>query len=102
MRILEARFHSRRGPEYAVVGYLRWRDHRDLEPPFIEVSASVGAVARAQLLSRLQYLVRLTSPGSYERLQDLHSEFWSFVDAWSVARGATMSEGRGPSVRHRR
>ena len=34
----------------------------------------------ATMLSKLQYLVELTSPDSFRRLQALQSGFWSFVE----------------------
>ena len=31
------------------------------------------------MLSKLRYLIALSQPDCYERLQSVHSEFWSFV-----------------------
>ena len=78
MRVLEARFHpSRRQPsDFIRLGYLVWRGPRRQELPIFEP-------ARASLpdpvLSKLRYLVGMTGPDSFERLQRLRSEHWSFV-----------------------
>lgn len=78
MRVLEARFHpQRRGQQdFLMVGYLVWRDQRGRERPVFE---SAGTAVPDPVLSKLRYLVDVTEPGSYERLQALRSEFWSFV-----------------------
>ena len=51
MRVLEARFHPQRRQQ----------------PDFV------------MLLSKLRYLVGVTGPDSFERLQRLRSDYWSFV-----------------------
>jgi hypothetical protein len=78
MRVLEARFHpQRRGqPDFVMVGYLIWKGARPRERPVFEPAR--GAVADP-ILRKLQYFLDMTEPGSFERLQALRSEFWSFV-----------------------
>lgn len=78
MRVLEARFHPRRRgqPDSVMVGYLIWRDQRRRERPVFEPAE---ATIPDPVLSKLRYLVDMTEPGSYERLQALQSDFWSFV-----------------------
>ena len=78
MRMLEARFHPRRRgqPDFIMVGYLVWRDERRRERPVFEPAR---AAVPDPVLSKLQYLIDMTEPGSFERLQALRSEFWSFV-----------------------
>jgi hypothetical protein len=76
MRVLEARFHPRRRgkPDVLMVGYLVWRSDRR-RPLFEPAQASIPDA----VLSKLDYLIDLTEPGSFERLQALRSDFWSFV-----------------------
>jgi hypothetical protein len=83
MRVLEARFHpgQRSGQGFVVVGRLVWRGERRSEPPIVEPAPSLDHLARpTTMLSKLHYLVSLTAPESFERLQALRSRFWSFVD----------------------
>ena len=78
MRVLEARFHPRRRgqSDFIMVGYLVWRAGRQRARPVFEPAR--GAVP-SPVVSKLQYLIDMTEPGSFERLQSLRSEFWSFV-----------------------
>ena len=43
-------------------------------------SALLSRAEPATLLSKLQYLVALNGAASFERLQVLRSQFWSFVE----------------------
>ena len=85
MRVLEARFYPRRRgqPDFVMVGYLVWRDERQRERPVFEPARETIAEA---VFSKLRYLVDMTEPGSFERLQSLRSEFWSFVPIRSDER----------------
>lgn len=85
MRVLEARFYPRRRgqPDFVMVGYLIWRDERQRERPVFEPARETVADA---VFSKLRYLVEVTEPGSFERLQSLRSEFWSFVPIRSDER----------------
>jgi hypothetical protein len=89
MRVLEARFHPRRRgqPDVVMVGYLIWRRGSRRAPPAFEPGASS---VPDPVLMKLRYLVVVTQPDSFERLQALRSQFWSFVpvqvDEWR-ARG---------------
>ena len=78
MRMLEARFHPRRRgqPDFIMVGYLIWRSAQQRERPVFEPAR---AAVPSPVVSKLQYLIDMTEPGSFERLQSLRSEFWSFV-----------------------
>jgi hypothetical protein len=77
MRVLEARFHPRRRTQADIVmlGYLVWRDRHDGRPVFEPARATVPG----PVLSKLQYLVGVSGPDSFERLQSLRSDYWSFV-----------------------
>jgi hypothetical protein len=77
MRVLEARFHPRRRAEadFVMLGYLVWRGRRDARPVFEPARAAVPD----PVLSKLRYLVGVTGPDSFERLQALRSDYWSFV-----------------------
>ena len=85
MRVLEARFYPRRRgqPDFVMVGYLIWRDEGQRERPVFEPARETIADA---VFSKLRYLVEVTEPGSFERLQSLRSEFWSFVPIRSDER----------------
>jgi hypothetical protein len=78
MHMLEARFHprTRAQSDFVSVGYLVWRDARREERPVFEPARA--AIPEAVRL-KLEYLVDMTEPGSFERLQALRSEFWSFA-----------------------
>ena len=57
-------------------GYLIWKGRGTRERPVFEPAR---AALSEPLLSKLRYLVVVTQPDSFERLQALRSEFWSFV-----------------------
>ena len=76
--MLEARFHPRRKgqSDSILLGYLVWRRDRRRERPVFEAAR---AALSDPMLSKLRYLLAMTAPDSYEGLQALRSEFWSFV-----------------------
>jgi len=82
MRVLEARFHpwrKARGP-FLVVGRVLCRRRRAVVEP-----AATGLEERAQprqetMLQKLEYLVGRSGPHAFQRLRELRSEFWSFVE----------------------
>lgn len=81
MRVLEARFHPRQktGGDFIIVGHVVW----ETEGGRAVVQPSSALLSRAEpatLLSKLQYLVALNGAASFERLQVLRSQFWSFVE----------------------
>ena len=86
MRVLEARFHPRQktGGDFIVVGHVVWEkeDGRAVVQPS---SALLSRAEPATLLSKLQYLVSLDGAASFERLQVLRSQFWSFVEVPTVS-----------------
>jgi hypothetical protein len=83
MRVLEARFHpqQKKVDDFLVVAHLVWQGQRASERPVVRPSPSLLLEsAPATILSKLQYLVSVTAPGSFERLQSLRSRFWSFIE----------------------
>ena len=84
MRVLEARFHPQQktGGDFIVVGHVVWEGGEgDEGRPVVQPSSALLSRAEpATLLSKLQYLVALNGAASYERLQVLRSQFWSFVE----------------------
>jgi hypothetical protein len=92
MHVLEARFHPRRRAQadFVMLGYLVWRGRRDERPVFEPARATVPDA----VLSKLQYLVGVTEPDSFERLQALRSDYWSFVPI------AADETGRPPEQRN--
>jgi hypothetical protein len=81
MRMLEARFHPRRKDEgaFIVVGTVVWKG--ESARPIVQPSTEV-LMHREQstLLSKVRYLVSISARESFERLQALRSQFWSFVE----------------------
>lgn len=81
MRVLEARFHPRQkgGGDFLVVGHVVWEGER--ARPVVQPSHELLMRSEpATLLSKLQYLVSVNGPESFQRLQLLRSQFWSFVE----------------------
>ena len=78
MRVLEARFHPRRRQQSDVItfGYLVWKSRRRDERPVFEPAC---AAVPDPVLSKLRYLVGVSEPDVFERLQALRSDYWSFV-----------------------
>ncbi len=81
MRVLEARFHTKikDSGSFIVVGHVVW----DSERAWPVVQPSTELLMRdepATLLSKLQYLVAVNGQESFQRLQVLRSQFWSFVE----------------------
>lgn len=82
MRVLEARFHPWRkaqGP-FVVVGRVFCRRRRATVDP-----ASTGIDERlitpdGSMLQKLEYLVDRSGRDAFHRLQELRSDFWSFVE----------------------
>jgi hypothetical protein len=90
MRVLEARFHpqGKDVDDFVVVGHVVWGWlHRErprvLPAPRLTLPGAEAATSASAMLSKLEYLVSLTSPGAFERLQSLPNRFWSFVDVSS-------------------
>ncbi|HVZ86766.1 MAG TPA: hypothetical protein VHG72_07345 [Polyangia bacterium] len=86
MRVLEARFHPRQktGGDFIVVGHVVWEGEHGR--PIVQPSNSLLARSEpATLLSKLQYLVSINGKESFERLQVLRSQFWSFIDVSTVS-----------------
>jgi hypothetical protein len=91
MRVLEARFHPRRKdrPDFVMVGYLIWRSDRPRALPVFEPALPSPP---DPVVSKVRYLVVVTHPDSFERLQSLRSQFWSFVPVQADDR-RTQSQG---------
>lgn len=90
VRVLEARFHPRRRgqADFIMVGYLVWRGGRQRARPVFEPAR---AAVSSPVVSKLQYLIDMTEPGSFERLQSLRSDFWSFVPIAADKRAVRSS-----------
>jgi hypothetical protein len=81
-RILEARFHPRRkaGGPWIVVGRVCCRgDDVRIEAACVDPRDEPGG-ATLTMLEKLRYLVGASLPKPFERLRQLRSEFWSFVE----------------------
>ncbi len=82
MRVLEARFHPRKksGEPVIVVGrvYCEGRQAR-IEPA--EADAA-GSPVRVAMLAKLRYLVGTLGRPIFERLRELRSDYWSFVEVF--------------------
>jgi hypothetical protein len=80
VRVLEARFHSgKKGSGFIVVSHVVWDGERTR--PVVQPSAELLMRSEPEmLLSKLQYLVSVNGRESFERLQVLRSQFWSFVE----------------------
>jgi hypothetical protein len=81
VRVLEARFHPQQkaGGDFIVVGHVVWEGEQG-RPVVQPSSALLSRSEPATLLSKLQYLVAVNGRESFERLQLLRSQFWSFVE----------------------
>ena len=81
MRMLEARFYPRQKDvgDFIVVGHVVWE--RESARPVVQPSSEVlMRREQATLLSKVQYLVSISALESFERLQTLRSQFWTFVE----------------------
>jgi len=79
--VLEARFRSRGDEPFLVVGHLVWLGTPASEPSHVQPApALAGQEGAAAFISKLEYLVASTAPDCFERLQQLGSSFWSFVE----------------------
>jgi hypothetical protein len=86
LRVLEARFHPRQktGGDFIVVGHVVWEGEQ--ARPVVQPSSSLLTRSEpATLLSKLQYLVSINGQESFDRLQMLRSQFWSFVEVSAVS-----------------
>ena len=90
MRVLEARFHPQQkvAPDFVVVGHVVWDEDVLGDHPTVQPSTSLmHEGSPATMLVKLQYLVAVTVPGTFERLQALRSQFWAFVEISSSTKG---------------
>jgi hypothetical protein len=90
MHVLEARFYpqQRAVDDFVVVGHVVWPGNAMTGRPTVQPAMSLMAIgAPATMLSKLQYLVEVTVPETFDRLQALKSHFWSFVDVSSSEKG---------------
>jgi hypothetical protein len=82
MRVLEARFHpwrKARGP-FVVVARVLCRRRLAIVEPAPGGADEPAIPAQETMLQKLEYLVARSGPDTFHRLQDLHSDFWSFVE----------------------
>ena len=81
MRVLEVRFRPEIDEPLLIVGHLVWLDEVDGEPALLRPAPSLDGTASSEaFVAKLQYLVSSTAPDCFERLQQLRSRFWSFVE----------------------
>jgi len=81
MRVLEVRFRPQIDEPLLIVGHLVWYGGVDGEPALLRPAASLeGTDSSAVFMAKLEYLVSSTAPDCFERLQQLRSRFWSFVE----------------------
>lgn len=95
VRILEARFlqPQRDGSPYMVVAHVVWRRNGARERPVVRAAPGVDANGTAStVLAKLQYLLTVTAPDSFTRLQALRSRFWAFVDVGLTAHDAAAAD----------
>jgi hypothetical protein len=92
VRVLEARFHPQRRqqPDFVTLGYLVWRRPHRREPPVFEPARTA---LPDPVVSKLRYLVGVTGPDSFERLQRLRSDYWSFVPIAAAEIGQAPAAG---------
>lgn len=91
--MLEARFHpeKRGGREFVVVAHLVWAGSPDGQLPIVQpFASSLPDLSPATMLSKLRYLVSITSPESFQGLQTLRSQYWSFVEVPAEPAARTM------------
>jgi hypothetical protein len=82
MRVLEARFHpwrKARGP-FVVVARVLCRRRRAVVEAALAAADEPVIPLQETMLQKLEYLVARSGPDTFHRLQDLRSEFWSFVE----------------------
>jgi hypothetical protein len=77
MRVLEARFHPRKrgGEKVIVVGRVYCENGRAGVK-----AAQAGSSARSAMQEKLEFLVRTIGRPVFERLRELKSDYWSFVE----------------------
>jgi hypothetical protein len=87
MRVLEARFYPRRKsqPDFVLVGCLVWSGKNLRQRPVVQMGTAAPA---GPFVSKLLYLLDVTEPDCFDRLQSLRSDFWSFVDVTGCRRAA--------------
>jgi hypothetical protein len=79
MRVLEARFHpwrKARGP-FLVVARVVCRRRRAVVEPTV---SGLEDRSPSTMLQKLEYLVARSGPDTFDRLRQLRSDFWSFVE----------------------
>lgn len=93
MRVLQARFHPRRQSDFLVVAHVVWDELRQQDHPTVQPAPALLLEAEpSAILSKLRYLLTVTAPQSFERLQTLPSRFWSFVEVPGVRRGLALEQ----------
>lgn len=80
--VLEARFRfdTAGDAQPITVAHVVWSHPTDPHPVVQPAFSLERHQGPATILVKLQYLVELTAPDSFERLQSLPSRFWSFID----------------------
>jgi len=80
--VLEARFRfdAAHDAPPITVAHVVWSHPADPHPVVKPAFSLQRHQGPAEVLVKLQYLVEMTAPDSFERLQSLPSRFWSFID----------------------
>ena len=80
--VLEARFRfeAAEDAQPMTVAHVIWSHPTDPHPVVRPAFALQRHERPATILVKLRYLVEMTAPDSFERLQSLPSRFWSFID----------------------
>lgn len=92
--VLEARFRFDAAEDAPpiTVAHVVWAHRADPHPIVQPACALQRHQGPAAVLVKLQYLVEMTAPDSFERLQSLPSRFWSFIDV-SASPPTVSSKG---------
>jgi hypothetical protein len=82
MRVLEARFHPHTGKgQFVVIAHVIWEGDMARAMPTLEPAPSLREFgAPSMMLAKLDFLVAISMPEAFTRLQALKSQFWSFVE----------------------
>jgi hypothetical protein len=84
MKVLEARFHpgKRTGDIFVVVGRVCCNGRGAVITPGQPPSRSTANIRLdfTAMVEKLRYLVRASGTKPFEKLRQLHSEYWSFIE----------------------
>lgn len=103
MRILRASFHfdpeSVRAP--LVVAYVVWIDADSSRRPMVRpLPTFLRAAWPSTILAKLEHLLRITEPNSFDELRALRSRLWSFVEVSPGEMDTALAAEQPPRQRH--